>query len=104
MASLYRENIRTLKGVGERRAGLFQKLGAPTVGALLRLYPQNLRGSEPSLHRAECAPAGTPCAVRACVTESPKGTRIRGGMTVYKAKADDGESEFALTFSTTPMW
>lgn len=101
LASLYRENIRTLKGVGERRAQLFQKLGVPSVGALLRLYPRAYEDlSHPCTVRS--APVGTPCAVRAYVTESPKGTRIHGGMTLYKAKADDGESEFTLTFFNNP--
>lgn len=101
MASLYRQSIRTLKGVGERRAGLFQKLGAPTVGALLRLYPRAYEDlSHPCAVRS--APAGVPCAVRARVTENPKGARIRNGMTLYKAKAFDGEDEFALTFFNNP--
>ncbi|MCI1990203.1 MAG: ATP-dependent DNA helicase RecG [Oscillospiraceae bacterium] len=101
MASLYRQSIRTLKGVGERRAGLFQKLGAPTVGALLRLYPRAYEDlSHPCAVRS--APADVPCAVRARVTENPKSTRIRNGMTLYKAKAFDGEDEFALTFFNNP--
>ena len=36
MASLFQKNIQELKGVGEKRSRLFAKLGAPTVGALLR--------------------------------------------------------------------
>ena len=40
MASLFSKDIMTLQGVGEKRAKLFQKLGAPTVGALLRYYPR----------------------------------------------------------------
>ena len=101
MASLYRKNIRTLKGVGERRAGLFEKLGVSSVGALLRFYPRayedlshpcSVRGAQP----------GVPCAVRAQVTKSPSGTRIRGGMTLYRGTADDGESEFTLTFFNNP--
>ena len=35
------DNIRYLKGVGEKRAGLFGKLGIDTVGALLRFYPRS---------------------------------------------------------------
>ena len=34
------DNIRYLKGVGEKRALLFGKLGIDTVGALLRFYPR----------------------------------------------------------------
>ena len=40
MASLFNMDIKTLKGVGEKRAALFHKLGVDTVGALLRLYPR----------------------------------------------------------------
>ena len=35
------DNIRYLKGVGEKRSLLFGKLGIDTVGALLRFYPRN---------------------------------------------------------------
>ena len=35
MASLFERGIETLKGVGEKRKKLFEKLGAPTVGDLL---------------------------------------------------------------------
>ena len=40
MASLFERDIETLKGVGEKRKKLFEKLGVPTVGDLLRLYPR----------------------------------------------------------------
>ena len=43
MASLFERGIETLKGVGEKRKKLFEKLGAPTVGDLLRLYPEPMR-------------------------------------------------------------
>ena len=101
MASLYRIRIQSLKGVGEKRARLFEKLGAPSVGALLRLYPRTYEDfSEPV--RIQDAPPDAPCAVRATVVESPHGTRIRGGMTLYKGKADDGWTSFGLTFFNNP--
>ena len=37
MASLFEKKIGELKGVGEKRAKLFEKVGAPTVGALTRV-------------------------------------------------------------------
>ena len=37
------DNIRYLKGVGEKRAELFSQLGVTNVGALLRLYPRAYR-------------------------------------------------------------
>ena len=38
---LFDMDIQKLKGVGKKRAELFGKLGAPTVGDLLRLYPRD---------------------------------------------------------------
>ena len=97
MASLYRQEIQSLKGVGRRRAELFRKLGAPSVGALLRLYPRAYKDlSHPFSIRT--APIGMLCAVRATIEQAPRETRIRGGMTLYKALADDGENTMGLTF------
>ena len=97
MPSLYRQGIQTLKGVGRRRAQLFEKLGAPTVGALLRLYPRAYEDlSRPFSVRS--APAGAVCAVRARVLQAPREARVRRGMTLYKAKAGDDGGELELTF------
>ncbi len=97
MSSLYHQDIRNLKGVGERRAQLFEKLGAPTIGALLHVYPRAYEDlSHPHLIRD--APTDAPCAVRAAVLHAPKETRIRSGMTLYKTTVSDGESDMELTF------
>ena len=40
MSSLFELDIQNCKGVGPQRAKLFRKLGVPTVGDLLRLYPR----------------------------------------------------------------
>ena len=101
MASLYRTKIQALKGVGERRAELFRKLGVTSVGALLRLYPRAYEDlSHPCGVRG--ASPGLPCAVRARVLNSPAATRARGGMTLYRAQADDGRDVFTLTFFNNP--
>lgn len=42
MPSLFEMEITKLKGVGEKRAALYRKLGAPTVGDLLRLASPRL--------------------------------------------------------------
>lgn len=101
MASLYHIRIQSLKGVGEKRAQLFEKLGVSSVGALLRLYPRAYEDfSTPC--QIQDAPLNEPCAVRATVVERPLGTRIRGGITLYKGKADDGRDLFGLTFFNNP--
>lgn len=101
MPSLYAQKIQALRGVGEKRARLFQKLGAPTVGALLCIYPRAyLDLSHP--YSISSAPKDAPCAVRARILERPAAMRIRGGMTLYKTRADDGESVMELTFFNNP--
>ncbi len=101
MRSLFDLNIQNLKGVGEKRAKLFQKLGAPTVGALLRFYPRAYEDlSHP--YAIKDAPLDVPCAVRATVIKPPKETRIRSGMTLYKATVTDGDSDMELTYFNNP--
>ncbi len=101
MSSLFDQNIQNLKGVGEKRAKLFQKLGAPTIGALLRLYPRAYEDySHPYLIQE--APLNEPCAIRATVTARPKETRIRSGMTLYKVMVTDGASDMELTYYNNP--
>ena len=97
MASLFSKDIMTLQGVGEKRAKLFQKLGAPTVGALLRYYP---RGYEDwSRHTSiAAAPLGELCTIRGTVLHRPTETRIRNGMTLYKTIVTDGDSDLHLTY------
>ena len=101
MASLYRLNIQSLKGVGARRAELFRKLGAESVGALLRFYPRAYEDLSSPLP-IRTAPSDVLCAVRAIVTQAPKEARLRGGMTLYKSRASDGESTMELTFFNNP--
>jgi ATP-dependent DNA helicase RecG len=101
MSSLFDKKIQSLKGVGEKRAKLFAKLGAPTVGALLRLYPrayEDLSNPYPIF----AAPLNEPCAIRATVVERPKETRIRSGMTIYTVKVTDGASDMILTYFNNP--
>ena len=106
MTSISSENvlardIRTLKGVGERRARLFAKLGVGTVGALLRYYPRGYLNLLDTVSIAN-APLGTPCAVRARVYAKTPTTRIRGGKTIARVHAGDGESELEILYFNNP--
>ena len=89
-------DIRYVKGVGEKRAQLFYKLGAPTVGALLRLYPRSYEDwSHP--YRIQDAPMNEVCCVKARIAAPVKEHRIRAGMILYKTQATDGESLLQIT-------
>ena len=97
MSSLFEMDIQKLKGVGPKRAPLYRKLGAPTAGDLLRLYPRAYEDWSVQVPIA-AAPLGEVSVIRGKVLRTPSETRIRKGMTLYKLKVTDGETNLALTF------
>ncbi len=95
------ESIRTLKGVGEKRAALYEKLGIRTLGDLLDHYPRGYEDwSNPSLISE--AQAGVPCCVRGWVVTSPTEHRVRKGMTLYKFRVSDGYATMQVTLFNNP--
>ena len=97
MPSLFEMDITKLKGVGEKRAKLFQKLGAPTAGDLLRLYPRAYE--DWSLHTLIRETVLNDIAViKASVLRRPTETRVRGGKLLYRTVVTDGDSDMVLTF------
>ena len=83
--------IQFLKGVGTRRAEQFKRLGVSTVEDLVRLYPRAYEDWSAPLLVTE-APLGEPCCVKARLLTPFAEHRVRKGMTLYKANADDGRS------------
>jgi len=91
------QDIRYLKGVGERRAKLFNKLGVQTVGALLHYYPRaylNLTDA----YTIVSAPINEPCAVRATVTKKLPAVRVRSGKTLSRVYAEDESGELEIIY------
>ena len=89
-------NIQYLKGVGEKRAKILNKLGIFTVGDLLRFYPRDYMDWS-KITSIAAAPFDTNCCVRAIVNHKPRGAKIRKGMTIYKTVVTDGESLMNIT-------
>lgn len=96
MVSLKTIRIQYLKGVGEKRAKLFERLGAPTVGALLRLYPRAYEDWSSPLPIAS-APLGEVCCVRGRVIRGPREHLVRKGMTLYKLRITDDTCDMDIT-------
>ncbi len=86
-----------MKGVGEKRRKLYEKLGIETVGELLEHYPRGYVDLTGELTVA-AAEDNTQCAVRALVTSKSPVKAIRRGLTVAKIRATDYESELLITF------
>ncbi|MEG0751266.1 MAG: ATP-dependent DNA helicase RecG [Oscillospiraceae bacterium] len=97
MNEILERDIRYLKGVGERRAELFCRLGVTTVGALIRYYPRSYINMRDTVEIA-AAPFGEPVAVCARVCLKNPSVRLRGGKTLIRVLASDGTSDFALVW------
>ena len=103
MSSLFELDIQNCKGVGPQRAKLFRKLGVPTVGDLLRLYPRAYEDwSQHCLIRDTTL--NEVAVVKATVLRRPTEHRVKGGKLLYKTTVTDGDSDMALTFSTTSTY
>lgn len=97
MASLFKTDIQFLRGVGDKRAKLFRKIGAPTIGALLCLYPRNYEDWSNPYSIAD-APIGHPCCIKATVVTPVSKNFVRNGITLYKLKVCDQVSTMLITF------
>lgn len=94
-------DIRYLKGVGEKRAGLFQRLGVDSIDALLHFYPRAYEDWSKVVSIVS-APFGEPCCVKAIVSRMPSKHLIRKGLTLYKTEVTDGVSLMQITFFNNP--
>ncbi len=90
------DNIRYIKGVGEKRAELFKQLGVESVGALLRHYPRGYIDRSHPLKLRE-APFDRPCCIKAKVFSEVREIYVRHKMVIYKFFANDGEENVEIT-------
>lgn len=95
MADGLNASIRCLKGVGDRRAGQFARLGIATLGDLIRHYP---RAYEDWSQTVPISAAGTePVCIRATAVNAPQERRIRKGLTLYAFTVSDGVTPMKVT-------
>lgn len=95
------QNIRYLKGVGEKRAQLFEKVDVHTIGDLLSFYPFRYVDYSAPFSIAE-APFDTPCVVEATVLSKGSPIRISGGRSMIKVVCGDETSTLTVTFFNNP--
>lgn len=94
--------LKYFKGVGEKRAELFEKLGIGSSDALLRYYPREYEDWSDCISVDEAkanAESGEICCIRAVVSAPVRSAFLRGGKTVYSTRAvDEAGKGFRLTF------
>ena len=96
--------LRLYKGVGEKRAELFEKLGVDSSDALLRYYPREYEDWSNCVSVDEAkANSEEVCCIRATVSSQVSSVRLRGNLTLYSARAVDDEGKsFRVTFFNNP--
>ena len=97
MSDFLQQDIRYLKGVGEKRAVQLNRLGVFTVSDLLYLLPRRyIDYSDP--YQVAYAPYDERCAVKATVLQAGSGVRIKGGRTIFRVLCADDTARLELTF------
>ncbi len=89
-------NLQYLKGVGEKRARLFAKLGVDSVDALLRYYPRAYTDYQNTEKIFECELDKTVC-VKARVLTPVEEKSSRRGMTFYRFLVADDSGQMTVT-------
>lgn len=89
-------SIQFIKGVGDKRAQLFHKLGVYTLQDLIHYYPRKYIDWSKTLSVKE-AESGEPAFIKATMITPVKEAKIRKGLTLYKCNFSDGEVVIHVT-------
>ncbi len=89
-------DIRYLKGVGEKRAGLLNKLGIFTIEQLFEYYPRDYRDFSQEMLVSDCESGENVC-IKATLISNVKEHMVRRGMTLYKCDFTDGKTVIHAT-------
>ncbi len=84
-----------LKGIGEKKAELFKKLGVCSTEELLRYFPRSYEDRTKSTDISD-APIGEDVCIRARVFSGVKEVRIRRNMTIYSMIITDDEDTLSV--------
>ena len=95
------DSIRFVKGVGPKKAALFEKLHIRTLRDALETYPRDYEDRTKITPIADIAEDGK-YAVRAVVGTEPKTTHIRKGMTLVKCTIFDESGSLPVTYFNNP--
>ena len=96
MANL-QTDIRYLKGIGEKKALAFQKLGVFTLYDLLCYFPR--RYEDRSVYKPiALTESGETVCIRALVADTPRLSRIRRGLDLVKFRAVDESGMVDITY------
>jgi len=90
------DSIQYLKGVGEKRAALYHKLGVDSICSLLRYFPRTYVDYSVVTPIADALPEEPVCVEVTVFRKAPE-QRIRKGLSIFRAYATDGTSDLTIT-------
>ena len=94
-------DVRYIKGIGEKKALAFQKLGVFSLYDLVSYFPRKYEDRSEFVPIALTTP-DVPCCIKAIVADSPKLVRIRRGMELVKFRAVDDSGSVDITYFNSP--
>ena len=97
MSSLFEIPIKKLKGVGDVKAKLFNKLGIDSVGALLYYFPRDFEDWSNPVPMRELQ-GGELCCVRGILSSTMRESRLPGNRYMVRAEVSDGTDCVRLVF------
>ncbi len=89
-------SIQYIKGVGEKKAGLFHKLGIFSVRDLIEHYPRTYEDRSDKKTVLQCESGSVAC-IEATMISQVKEHFVRKGMTLYKCDFTDGHTVIHVT-------
>ena len=89
--------IQYIKGVGEKRAALFARLGIQTVDDLIHFYPRAYKDWSKIQPIGETMPGETACIKATCIKEVTQFTSAKSGIKVYSTRVSDNENIMEIT-------
>ena len=95
------DSIRFVKGIGPKKAALFEKLHIRTLRDALETYPRDYEDRTRITRIADFGEDGK-YAIRAIVGSEPKTTHIRKGMTLVKCTIFDESGSLHVTYFNNP--
>ncbi len=97
MTDIRTTDIRFLKGIGDKRAECFRRLGIYTVGDLLSFYPRGYEDWK-NVTPIQDTSENETVAVRGIMIARPLPVKTRNGKLMYRSSATDGKGIIHLTF------
>ncbi len=96
------KSLNILKGIGPKKAALFEKLGISTIWDLLYYFPRNYE-DRTRFNTIDRLVDGETCSVNVIVASSVMEKKIKSKMSLYIFRAEDGRGILSVKWFSSPF-